>query len=697
MSENKLEWLYNRLKLMSFGEIMHRILNILKSFSEKIQIKQKEKQIKLFRKFNNYYFDDLSHIIDYYSSNEDLMKKLFENAEKTLDHKISFFSLKDINLGQKINWHKDYSSDKVYPLKFYSDIDYRDSEAGNVKYVWELNRFQHLFPLSQAYTLGGDEKYADEIINQINNWINDNPYMRGINWTSSLEHSLRLISWSWGLFSLDKKNYQIGESVKEKISTSIYQQTEFIYNNLSSYSSANDHLIGEAMGLAFIGTFFDYEKDSEKWQKKGIKILFEELEKQVFEDGLDKEQAFGYHCFVLNMFLTTFIFLEKNNVTIPDKYWQKLEKMADCIMNFSDSSFNLPNFGDADDSFILKLDNSFDNELPVKTAARFLLNTSSIIFNRPDFKYLTKNIIDEKTLWIFDKNKISEYFNSSATMPLRQSLYLEQSGHVLLKDKNTDAFMDVGALGYLSIAAHAHSDALSFCLNYKNKEFLIDPGTFAYHTEQKQRNYFRGTSAHNTIEIDGQNQSQIGGNFMWLTKAEASVEKIIINEEFDYVRAYHNGYIQQSINVTHKREILFMKDKFILIIDRLKYNDKKPHKYSLHWHTGENCSTFLSPEFNLCKISNQEETVYLKTFSEVLSDQKIIKGSENPVMGWVSKKFDSKIPSESIETNFESSSSTIINSLIYFDDKLEFDYSEQKLKISDNAKIYDYDISNEIF
>ena len=57
------------------------------------------------------------------------------------------------------------------------------------------------------------------------------------------------------------------------------------------------------------------------------------------------------------------------------------------------------------------------------------------------------------------------------------------------------------------------------------KEFLIDPGTYAYHTHRAWREYFRGTAAHNTVRVDGVDQSQSGGNFMWLKKAEASVEE----------------------------------------------------------------------------------------------------------------------------------------------------------------------------
>ena len=126
----------------------------------------------------------------------------------------------------------------------------------------------------------------------------------------------------------------------------------------------------------------------------------------------------------------------------------------------------------------------------------------------------------KKTLWLLGADSIEKYTKIKPEAPLKKSIYLKESGYAVLKDKDIHSVLDIGNLGYLSIVAHGHSDALSLCLNYKNKEFLVDPGTYSYHTKEKWRNYFKGTSAHNTVMVDNLNQSVIGGNFMWLGKAE---------------------------------------------------------------------------------------------------------------------------------------------------------------------------------
>ena len=80
---------------------------------------------------------------------------------------------------------------------------------------------------------------------------------------------------------------------------------------------------------------------------------------------------------------------------------------------------------------------------------------------------------------------------------------------------------DGGPHGFLSIAAHAHADALSVEVRYGGVDILADPGTYCYHGDPAWRSYFRSTIAHNTLEIDGRNQSVEGGPFLWLRHADS--------------------------------------------------------------------------------------------------------------------------------------------------------------------------------
>jgi len=674
---------------MSFAEIIHRFNCRIKTHFEKLIYKQYSKKSFLFNKLNKFYFDinDVEKIKNYYLSNDSLKKNLFEQANSILEHKFSFFTLQNEYFGENINWHKDYLSGKQCDSAFYSDIKYKDFEKnGDIKYIWEINRFQHFFALSQAYLISDEDKYAKEIINEIDDWIDNNPYLTGVNWTSSLELALRLISWGWALYSLYISGWNIDNEIKEKISTSIYQQLDYISNHLSAYSSANNHLIGEAAGLVIAATLFDFEEKSLKWQKKGFKILQKELDRQIFDDGLNKEQALAYHCFTFDFFLLSFLVLEKNGREIPSEMWTKLEKMPEVLMYLADGNLNLPNIGDSDDGFVVKFSN---DQIPLKS----IFNIASIIFNRGDFKYLSGNAVDEKALWLLGTDSVEKYTGIEPLVPFKKSIYLKDSGYAVLNDENIHGVLDIGSLGYLSIVAHGHSDALSICLNYKNKEFLIDPGTYAYHTKEKWRNYFKGTSAHNTAMVDNLNQSVIGGNFMWLEKADTKVELIGINDEYDYIRASHNGYIKQKVKVRPQREVLFLKNKFMIIIDRFLNYDNQEHNYSLNWHINENCK--VESDVSNVKIENDIDYINLQTFCDEDFKINILKGSEEPILGWVSKSFDNKLPTNTIQINSSSNKNLKLITLLSFNNSVDrVDYINNKLEVSAFKEVYAYDLSD---
>ena len=113
----------------------------------------------------------------------------------------------------------------------------------------------------------------------------------------------------------------------------------------------------------------------------------------------------------------------------------------------------------------------------------------------------------------------------------RPRLQFSESGYYLMGSAfdtpdEVRLLVDAGPLGYLSIAAHGHADALSFVLNVGDREILVDPGTYAYHTDPAWRRYFRSTRAHNTVGVDEQDQSVQAGNFMWTDHAQRALHRV---------------------------------------------------------------------------------------------------------------------------------------------------------------------------
>ena len=124
---------------------------------------------------------------------------------------------------------------------------------------------------------------------------------------------------------------------------------------------------------------------------------------------------------------------------------------------------------------------------------------------------------------------------------------------------------DHGPLGYLSIAAHGHSDALAVLLTHNGREIFVDAGTYLYHSGGDWRHYFRSTAAHNTLTIGGRDQSAQAGSFNWAGKAYVSLVEAVDATE---VCAQHDGYLRE-FGVIHRRCVSARPDGSFKVEDRL--------------------------------------------------------------------------------------------------------------------------------
>ena len=157
--------------------------------------------------------------------------------------------------------------------------------------------------------------------------------------------------------------------------------------------------------------------------------------------------------------------------------------------------------------------------------------------------------------------EIAEYDNT-------HSVCYREGGVTLLKSRDGRAMIgiDHGALGFGSIAAHGHADALSFQMYLDGETVFADPGTYIYHMDLESRNAYRRTENHNTITIDGKDQSQMLGAFLWGKRAECTllVDNMVSTDNL-YVEAMHDGYAP----VIHKRRFDFNGGNELLITDTL--------------------------------------------------------------------------------------------------------------------------------
>jgi hypothetical protein len=632
----KLAWRLNRLRCMTPAEVANRVLRLLQARAERSGLLAARSVPE----------PDLGVLPNAWIRADGAIEAepYVAAAQRIAEGWLDVFALRGIQLGSPPRWNRDPKTGVEAPLGFGKQLDYREPDVvGDIKYLWEPNRHQHLVTLAQGYALTRRPAYFDAIVEHLDSWFLTCPYGYGPNWASSLEVALRLINWSavWQL--LGRELLQKHPDFRDRWLKSIYQHAQFIRGWLSLHSSANNHLIGEAAGLFIAGLAWPHWRAARGWVAIGKQILEREALAQNAPDGVNREQAVWYQQFVLDLLATALLAGKANGNWFSADYESRIEAMMDFLASIMDAGGNVPMIGDADDGRVLNL--SF-RACPYRS----LLALGAVLFRRGDFK-LKARALDDRARWLLGPAADAEFERLDAEktrLPLRQA-FPEGGYFVLGCEFDTPGEIrlvaDAGPLGYGSIAAHGHADALAFTLSAGGKELLIDPGTYAYHTQERWRQYFRGTSAHNTVRIDGLDQSVSGGKFMWLRKARSGCSLWLSSTDQDSFEGWHDGYMRLDDPVKHRRLIqLNKKARRVLIEDTLETGDE--HDVELFFHCSEHCRVDAVPGGYVVAQDGVSMRILLPQAENAASA--LHHGSLAPISGWVSRAFDRREPTTTI-------------------------------------------------
>lgn len=607
-------WYIRRLSCMSVQEVVHRIyklirLNIHIFLSRRVDL---DRVLADAGDKTSFYFDangTLEIRREFLKLFPNRIEDVVEDANRLCSHNFRIFD-SEWNLGEEIDWHRNRHNLK------------------DARFIWELNRHQHLVTLGKAYLLTGQKRYAIETRDQILSWISQNPAYKGVNWKSSLEVSLRLISWCW-TYKLIKSSGVFSISSNRRFLEYIYRHAEFTRNNLSRYSSGNNHSIGEAAGLLIAGLTFPGFKAAGEWLDTGKKVLFKEILDQVHPDGVTKEQAFGYQGFVMELALLAIVLLQKNDIEMPKESLSRFYSMAEFIKNIMDTNGNVPHIGDSDNGAAIRLSSARDYSM-----YRSLLSSASILSDRGDFKEKGAGFKEEH-YWLFGIDGLKRYRQIKKVKTLLGSRLFDKGGYAVFRNPSPNGnvlIMDCGELGYGAIAAHGHADLFSITLSSNGTPLLIDPGTYLYHSGNSWRDYFRGTSAHNTIAINDKNQSEITGPFMWGRRVMPRIQKWETKKDKDYIRASY-----ANCDITHTREILFDKKRGLWrVTDFLDLEGENKIRQYFHLSAGSGVKDIGG---NIIESKNKNVYLYIFTdasFSTDIRDD------------WSSSVFGSKVKSPTL-------------------------------------------------
>lgn len=512
-------------------------------------------------------------------------RELIESAARVVEGLIDFLGYRNVYIGRDVDWHLEAVSLTRSPLKHWKEFDeLGTAESGDKKIVWELNRHQHFFTLGVAYSLTDEERFADTFVSHIESWMEQNPPGMGVNWSSSLEVSFRAMSWIWA-FQFFRESAAFSPELFQRTLKFLYLHGRHIEKYLSRYYSPNTHLTGEALGLYYLGTQLPFFQRAAHWRKLGEEILSDEIERQVYDDGVYFEQSTWYQRYTVDFYIQFVVLKSLANDgpggTAADVLEARISAALEFMMYVTRPDGTTPMIGDADGGRALPLTTDPCDD------HRGTLDAGADLLGRPDLKYVAARESQE-SFWLFGPDRRS-FRQTDGEEPETTSKHFPAGGYCVMRDGwlDTDNYLlvDCGPLGALS-GGHGHADALAIEVSIHGKKLLVDSGTYSYHESPEIRNQFRSTKSHNTLTVDDESSSEPAGTFSWRSRAEAKVNAWVSDIRFDYFAGEHDGYMRLEGEAIHERRILFLKNDYIIIRDEVRVQGEHQHSLNFHFPAG---------------------------------------------------------------------------------------------------------------
>jgi len=461
------------------------------------------------------------------------------------DHTWPLLGFGEKFFGKEIQWTRDPLSNYAWPLDYHRDIKLIRSDGSDVRVLWELNRLGHLLTLASAYSATKDERYSAEFFAQLRSWSEQNPYGRGPNWTCAMEVALRAMN-LLAAFEVFRHSPQLDSGALQFSLQLLQRHGNYIRRNLEfSYLATSNHYLSDVVGLLWLGLLLPELRDAGEWRGFGLREMLREMDKQVLDDGADFEASTGYHRFVTELFLYTFMLCRTNNLEIEQKYWSRLHQMLLYIRAYMRPDGFAPLIGDTDSGQVLPV---------VRRRAddhAYLLPIGAKLFNDPDL----------------------------ASAPTGSQAFPD-AGIYIMRDRDLYLCFNASGAGLNGRGSHGHNDALSIEVSAGGRPVIIDPGTYVYTADLEKRHEFRSTAYHSTVQIDGkeQNTTRVDMPFVIGNEAQPRVLEWKTSDDFDKVVAEHYGY-----PVIHRRTVTFDKRARLWLIDDEFFGEGE-HVYEARFH-----------------------------------------------------------------------------------------------------------------
>ncbi|MHB1126556.1 MAG: alginate lyase family protein [Bacillota bacterium] len=611
--------------------------------------------------------------------------RLMEEAENALTGNIRCFSSQYADYGQPIDWNRNPRRGVSWPRQVHwSRALAFERQGGDCKLVWEINRFPHFFSFMRAYLLTGDPRWVRAFADQLTSWEEANPFNAGINWNSGQEVAIRVMVWVFGLFAiLEEKAFE--DQDFQRLMRMLYLHGRHLAANINFARLAvpNNHLIGEALGLYLLGSYFPWMKGAAQWKKIGRELLEGECLIQFYADGGYCQSSHNYHRLALHYYIWAVRTAECLGEPFPPQIYNTLAKSAEYLatfMNWNDG--RLPNWG-ANDGALLCPWTSCDY-------ADFRPVLNSLHYLTTGKKAFKTGLWDEELLWLWGTEALSAKIEpfpppKMASFPV-SGLYLYRDGPGDFLSFRCGSLRD----------RFGQADQLHIDLWWSGLNVAQDGGSYLYNEEHSFHRYFMGTRSHNTVTVDAEDQMILHRRFRWLNPVKAGNVEFITNDRFSVLAGEHYGYNRLPGKVLHRRKMFFLKSGVYVIVDYMNQVGNESHSYNLHWLLGSwNTSLTRKDGWNIINQHTPAGDYELRLASfdgdctHILDcELSLEKGLDGDFLkGWWSRYYGERMPAWAINSLCRSAETVHFVSAFYpSTEKVEIWSEHKKLWVNMNSE-----------
>jgi hypothetical protein len=460
------------------------------------------------------------------------------------------------------DWHVDPITGFQWPRSVsFKAIDYLSASPGtDVKRVWELARLQWLLPCAQAHALWGREEDRAFVLSVLGSFRAANRPCHGVNWASTLEPALRLITLVHIRDLIAREALDTDPAVRE-LNQMIAEHWLFVASFVEYTAVRGNHYFGDLAAIVVGAAALASTRFAQAALAVAAALLEREICLQFDSDGVQQEASISYHRFMVELAFLGLLATERGGLVRRRLAKERLERAAWYALAYTRPDGSVPLLGDNDDARAAAAADDSSGHTYLADLVGALGNQNAA--QRDDAGA-------SSVLWYFGPTAVRSTPAGSPSLVTGDSVAFHRSGYFVLRNARRDhVFVDVASVGLAGRGGHGHNDCLSFEVMLDGQWIIAEGGCSGYTNDPARRLKERGTALHNTPVVDELEQNDLVGLWFVREHTHPKVFSWTNGSDVTVIAGGHDGYVsragvlvQRTLALEHGAHRLLVKDVF---------------------------------------------------------------------------------------------------------------------------------------